>query len=259
MNLILLGILIVVGILLGMLLALEAGRRLGAYRMAQDPEGARAGAGAVETAVFGLMGLLLAFTFSSAASRFDVRRKQLVDEANSIGTVWLRVDLLPVKAQPSLRDKLRQYTDSRLAYFRKSMDLEAAKTELDRANQLQSEIWRQALEACRTSGETSTTLLVVPALNDMFDSAARRVMETKMHPPMIIFITLALFLLVSSLVAGYHMGEGKHRSWVHSLAFVVVIALAFYVILDFEFPRVGIIRIDSFDRVFVELRQSMNP
>ena len=70
-------------------------------------------------------------------------------------------------------------------------------------------------------------------------------------------VTLGLLLLLSSLVAGYHMGEGKARSWIHSLAFVVAIALAFYVILDFEFPRVGIIRIDGFDQVFVELRQSM--
>jgi hypothetical protein len=101
-------------------------------------------------------------------------------------------------------------------------------------------------------------MLLVPALNDMFDAAVRRTMGTKMHPPMAIYATLGLLLLVSSLVAGYHMGEGRARSWVHSLAFVVAIAVSFYVILDFEFPRVGIIRIDSFDQVFVDLRKSMN-
>jgi hypothetical protein len=77
MNLVLLGMLLVVGILAGMSCMLEIGRRLGAHRIAQDPEGARAGAGAVEAAVFGLMGLLIAFTFSGAASRFDTRRTQL--------------------------------------------------------------------------------------------------------------------------------------------------------------------------------------
>jgi hypothetical protein len=240
-----------------MLFVLEMGRRLGTHRMAQDPEGAKAGAGAVEAAVFGLMGLLIAFTFSGAASRFDTRRTQLVEEANCIGTAWLRLDLLPAKAQPSLREKLRQYTDARLAYFRKSPDPDAAKIELDRANLLQNEIWTQALDACRESAAPSTTLLLVPALNEMFDMAATRTMGTKMHPPMIIYVTLGLLLLLSSLVAGYHMGEGKGRSWVHSAVFVVAIALAFYVILDFEFPRLGIIRIDSFDQVFVDLRQGM--
>ena len=258
MNFVLVGMLLIWGTLLAMLGMLEVGRRLGVHRMAQDPEGAKAGAGAVEAAVFGLMGLLVAFTFSGAASRFDTRRTQLVDEANSIGTAWLRLDLLPPKAQPPLREKFRQYTDARLAYFRKSSDPKAAKVELDRANLLQNEIWSLALDACHESGAPSTSLLVVPSLNDMFDSAVRRTMGTKMHPPMLIYVTLALLLLVSSLVAGYHMGEGRGRSWVHSLAFVVAIAVAFYVILDFEFPRVGIIRIDSFDQVLVDLRQSMN-
>jgi len=258
MNLVQLGTLLVLGILVGMLFMLEIGRRLGAHRMAQDPEGAKAGAGAVEAAVFGLMGLLVAFTFSGAASRFDTRRMQLVEEANCIGTAWLRLDLLPAKTQPPLREKFRQYTDARLAFFRKSADAPAAKIELDRASLLQNEIWTQVLAACRESGESSTTMLLVPALNEMFDMATTRMMGTRMHPPMIIYVTLGLFLLVSSLVAGYHMGEGRARSWVHSLAFVVAIALAFYLILDYELPRVGFIRIESFDQVLVDLRKSMS-
>jgi hypothetical protein len=257
MNFVLLGTLLVLGILLGMFCMLELGRRLGLRRMARDPEGAKAGAGAVEAAVFALMGLLIAFTFSGAAARFDNRRELLVEEANCIGTAWLRLDLLPAAAQPSLREKFRQYTDARLAVFRELPDLAAAKVELDRATVLQNEIWTQALEACRASSAPSTTMLVVPALNQMFDMATTRTMSSRMHPPMIIYAMLGLLLLAGSLLAGYHMGEGKARSWFHSFAFVVAIALAFYVILDFEFPRVGIIRIHSFDQVLVELRQSM--
>ncbi len=258
MNLVLLGILLVVGLFLGTLCMLEIGRRLGARRMARDPEGARAGAGAVEAAVFGLMGLLIAFTFSGAAARFDNRRAQLVEEANCIGTAWLRLDLLPPAAQPSLRDKFRQYTDARLAAFRKRPDPAAAKAELDRASLLQNEIWKQAVDACRESNTPSTTMLVVPALNQMFDMATTRTMGTEMHPPLVIYAVLGVLLLAGSLLAGYHMGEGKGRSWVHTLAFVVGLVLAFYVILDFEFPRVGIIRIHGFDEVLVGLRQSMN-
>jgi hypothetical protein len=257
MNMVLLGMLLVLGILVGMTCMVEIGRRLGARRMARDPEGAKAGAGAVETAVFGLMGLLIAFTFTAAASRFDTRREQLVEEANCIGTAWLRLALLPAKAQPPLRDKLRQYTDARLTAFNKMPDVEAAQIELNRANLLQNEIWAQAVEACRGSGEPSTTMLLLPALNQMFDMATTRTMGTKMHPPLVIYLTLGLLLLASSLVAGYHMGEGKWRSWVHTIVFVAVIALAFYVILDFEFPRMGLIRIHSFDQVLVDVRQSM--
>jgi hypothetical protein len=100
-------ILFAAGLFVGMILLLETGRRLGRCRQGKDEEGARAGLGAVEGAVFALMGLLIAFTFSGAASRFDARRQLIVEEANALSTAWLRLDMLPSAAQPELRD-LRQ-------------------------------------------------------------------------------------------------------------------------------------------------------
>jgi hypothetical protein len=257
MSFVLVGLVLIFGLFAGTFFMVELGRRFGARRMSIDAEGARAGAGAVEGAVFGLMGLMIAFTFSGAAGRFDTRRNQLVDEANSIGTAWLRLDLVSPAAQPSLREKFRQYTDARLAAFRKVPDLSAAKAELDQANSLQSEIWREAVKACGETGTPSATMLLLPALNQMFDAATVRTMGTRVHPPLVIYLVLGVLLLAGALLAGYHMSEGKSRSWVHSLAFVGAIVLAFYVILDFEFPRVGIIRIHGFDQVLIELRQSM--
>ncbi len=257
MNYVLLGMLLIFGLFVGTFAMLETGRRIGARRMVEDPKGARAGAGAVEGAVFGLMGLLIAFTFSGAATRFDNRRNQLVEEANAIGTAWLRLDLLPAGVQPSLREKFRQYTDARIAAFNKVPDLSAARAELDRASALQNEIWQEAVKGCGASPSTSATILLLPALNQMFDAATVRTMGAQMHPPLMIYGVLAVLLLAGALLAGYHMSEGKSRSWIHSLAFVGAIVLAFYVILDFEFPRLGIIRIHSFDEILVELRQGM--
>src|SRR5512142_402713 len=98
-----------IGLFVGMIGLLELGRRLGRRRQAKDEERARAGLGAVEGAVFALLGLLIAFTFSGAASRFDARRELIVREANAIGTAWLRLSLLPAHAQPGLRDMFRRY------------------------------------------------------------------------------------------------------------------------------------------------------
>ncbi|PYJ69415.1 MAG: DUF4239 domain-containing protein, partial [Verrucomicrobia bacterium] len=78
-------LLIAVSMFLGMVLLLEVGRRIGARRLAKDPEGARVGLGALEAGVFGLLGLLIAFTFSGAASRFDARRQMVIQETNNIG------------------------------------------------------------------------------------------------------------------------------------------------------------------------------
>jgi hypothetical protein len=259
MNLVVLGIFAVVVMIAATLGLLEVGRRFGVMRSARDPEGVKSVAGAAEGAVFGLMGLLIAFTFSGAATRFDTRRAQLVEEANCIGTAWLRLDLLPADTQLPLREKLREYTDARIAAFRKLHDTAKTQLELDRATRLQNEIWKQALAACQKAQSPSATMLVVPALNQMFDIATTRTTGTRMHPPLMIYSTLALLVLAGALVTGYDMGASKTRNWFHSLTFVLVVSLAIYVILDFEFPRIGLIRIHSFDIVLVELRQSMNP
>ena len=91
------------GLFLGMLLLLEVGRRIGIRRLTIDPEGARTGVGAIEGAVFALLGLLIAFTFSGAASRLDTRRQLIVEEANAIGTAYLRLDLLKGQARERLK------------------------------------------------------------------------------------------------------------------------------------------------------------
>lgn len=247
------GLSLAVGLSLGMLALLEVGRRIGRRRAADDPERVTAGFGAVDGAVFGLMGLLLAFTFSGAAARFDTRRELIVEEANDIGTAYLRLDLLPSNAQPPLRDLFRRYLDSRLATYRRLPDLAAAREELARSEALQGEIWSRAVATCRAEGSPATTTLVLSALNEMIDIATTRTAAAMMHPPAVVFVLLCGLALGSSLLAGYDMGAGRARSWLHMIGFAFVISLAVYVILDLEFPRLGLIRVEAFDQVLVDL------
>src|SRR5258706_67406 len=191
----LLGLGAVVGMFLGMLLLLEAGRRLGTRRLAKDPDAAKSGGGAVEGAVFGLMALLIAFTFSGAATRFDVRRGLVVEEANDIGTAWLRLDLLPVTAQPPLREKFRHYVDARLAVYRKLPDIASARIELARATALQNEIWKDAVAGCRDSGSSPATMLLLPALNQMIDITTTRTVAAQTHAPLVIYVMLVMLVL----------------------------------------------------------------
>jgi hypothetical protein len=256
MDKIIVGLMFAGGLFVGMIVLLELGRQVGRRRQRKDEEAARAGLGAVEGAVFALLGLLIAFTFSGAASRFDARRQLIVQEANAIGTAWLRLSLVPTTAQPELRDLFRRYLDLRLAAYAKMPDVEAARAELSKANALQGEIWSRAVAACQESPNPLKAHLI-PPLNEMFDLATTRTMATQMHPPAIIFIMLGVLALMSSLLAGYAMAGGKTRSWIHVVGFALIMATTVYVILDLEFPRLGIIRIDAFDQVLVELRQSM--
>ncbi len=206
----------------------------------KTPEGAREGLGVVEGAVFSLLGLLIAFTFSGAATRFEGRRHLIVEEANDIGTAYLRINVLPASAQPALRELFRQYLDSRLETYRKLPDVAAAKAELERSLKFQGEIWSNAVEACRDPGAQPAHMLLLPALNAMFDITTTRTEATKNHPPSIIFAMIGVLSLAAALLAGYGMAGGKLRSWVHIVGFAAAMALTVYVIVDIEYPRVRI-------------------
>ncbi len=240
-----------------MLLLLEVGRRVGVRRQARDPEGASAGLAAVDGAVFGLLGLLIAFTFSGAAARFDTRRQLIVEETNAIGTAYLRLDLLPADAQPALREDFRQYLDARLAVYESLPDLAKARAALDRCVQLQGEIWQRAVAASQRTSTPSATMLLLPALNAVFDVATTRTLAAWMHPPQIVFIMLVSLALAAALLAGYGMASAKSRSLMHMLGFAATLAVATYVILDIEYPRQGLIQVNAFDQALVDLRKSM--
>ena len=242
----------------GMVALVEVGRRLALRRIRREPGGQQSGVSAVEGAVFALFGLLIAFTFSGAGSRFDARRALVTEEANAIGTAWLRLDLLPPDAQPGLRALFRTYLDSRLETYRKLPDVAAARQELTRSVQLQGQIWTQAVSAVRESSTTTAGMLLLPALNQMIDITTTRTMATMMHPPLVVFLMLGALALMSALLAGHGMASGGQRSWVHVLGFATIVAATVYVIVDMEYPRFGMIRVDAVDQVLRDLRQSMN-
>jgi hypothetical protein len=241
------------------LLVLEIGRWLGRRSMGRDGTSVPVNVDSLETAVFALLGLLIAFTFSGALTRFDVRRAQVVDEANAIGTAYLRIDLLPAPARQPLRDTFRNYLDSRIATYRKMPQVDAARLELTRSQALQASIWTQAVAALRVpESRSETALLVLPALNEMFDITTVRVVATQMHPPMIIYGMVVALALASALLAGYRTAADARHGWTHNIAFAAVVALTLYVIVDLEYPRSGWIRIDPIDEVLVNLRAGMN-
>lgn len=250
------------GLFVAMLLFLEAGRRLGMRQIARNPEKAATGLGTIESTAFALFGLLLAFTFAGAGSRFDARRELIAEEANAIGTAYLRLDLLPGEAQPALRQSFRAYLDSRLGAYRKLPDLEnaaAEKVAFAPSIRLQGEIWSGAVAASRLpGGHPDAGKLLLPALNEMIDITTTRTMAANIHPPTVVFVLLFGVGIVCALLAGYGMAGSKGRSWLHILGFVAMTVITVFVILDVEAPRRGLFRVNALDEVLVELRASMN-
>ena len=235
---------------------IEAGRLFG--RRTKSDDASQTGRTAIGGAVYGLLALLIAFTFSGAATRFDSRRYLIVDEANAIGTAYLRLDLLPAAVQPSLRDLFRRYTDSRIATYRKVPDMAAIQTELDRGIAIQGEIWRQGVAGCqRPENPPATCNLLIPALNSMFDLNTTRTMANKIHPPAIVFVMLLALALITALLTGFDLSRAEKRDWVHVIGFSIILSVTVYVIMDIEYPRLGFFRIDAIDEVMLQLRASM--
>ena len=249
---------VAVVLLVVMLALFEVGRRFALARRTRDPEGAGKGAGAVEAAIFGLLGLLFAFTFSGAGSRFEERRHQVTEEANLIGTAYLRIDLLPSDVQAPMRDLFRRYTEVRANVYRDGTDLAQTKARMDKTAELQNEIWAASVAACRRpDAPPSAMMLVVTALNPMIDITTTRARARHNHPPSVIYALLGGVSLISAFMIGNATGESKTPNRLYPVIFAATIALTFYVIIDLEFPRAGLIRIDTADDVLFELRQTM--
>jgi hypothetical protein len=230
-----------------MLLLLELGRR---FRLSRKGP---VQSNAVEGAVFALFGLLLAFTFSGAVTRYDAHRQLLIQETNDIGTAYLRLDLLPPATQPALRQLFRDYTTSRLHLF------DAVQEEVSPESQkLQREIWRKSIVAAATpGGSADATKLLLPALNDMIDITSTRQNAFDMHPPAIVFLLLFVFSLGCAFLAGYGM-TAVPRNWLYIVALAAAVTLTIYATLEIEFPRQGLLRLTNTDRTLIDLRNSMN-
>lgn len=230
-----------------MIVLLEVGRRLRRQRAEAVVSSA------IEGAIFGLFGLLLAFTFSGAVSRFDTHRQLLTQEANDIGSAYLRLDLLPAEAQPELRQLFRDYTTSRLHLY----DEVGAEISPETVR-LQREIWQRSAAAAMSQGASpDATRLLLPAINDMIDITTTRQTAFNMHPPEVVYWLLFVFSGGAALMAGYSMKAGP-RDWMYSIALALAVTLTVYTILDVEYPRRGLIRLQQLDQMLISLRDSMN-
>lgn len=237
---------------------LEIGRRLGLAVVKRGDRDLSSVNSTVETAVFAIFGLLLAFTFSGAADRFLHRRDYVVLEVNAIGTAYLRLDLLDREAQNELRPLFRSYVQSRIDVYRSIPQGEqVVNAGLKESAKLQQSIWDVAVKGSSRATSPAVMSLVLPPINEMIDVTTTRLAEMRTHPPIIIYALLGTFALASSLIAGYGMAIGKKRYWLHTMLFALCIAGTIYVILDMEYPRLGQVRVDAIDIHFEELLESM--
>lgn len=249
---------VAVGLFLAMLVFLELGRRLGVRQARLLGPAARTGVGVVDSAVYAVLALLLGFTFNGATARFDYRRDLIAQEVSTISTAWSRIDALPPEPQPGIRLGLQRYVDALLASYALPAGSPEGERERATAMRWQDKIWSRALAACLAENGEKARMLLLPALNEMFDVVERERLARRMHPPLVIYAMLVLAALAASLFAGYSMANGKTRNWLYIIGVAATISVVTYVIIELEHPRLGVVRVDAFDQALKELRATMN-
>jgi hypothetical protein len=197
---------------------------------------------AVKGAVAGLAALLLAFSFSFAAGRYDQRNTLTVREANSIRNTWLRADLLEEPMRGRIRQLLRDYLEAQLKYLGGRFDQEQIATSAATSQQVELEIWQIISEQSRTDKEPGNISILVPAVTEMMDAGAAIGAAYSNTVPPVVLVLLFGALILSGLLVGHSFGRAGRRHVLTAIVFALLVTLVVSVILDLDRPRRGVIR-----------------
>jgi len=237
-----------------LLLATDAGFRLG-LRLHHKRDDARKGQiGGVQGAILGLLALLLGFTFSMSAGRYEGRRSLVLEEANAIGTTYLRAALLSEGHQVAVEDLLRQYVDARVDFYEVGED-RAKQIEVERTTAaLQARLWEHAVAAAKQA-PTPITASFISSLNDTIDADASRVNALRTHVPGAVWLLVVLVSLCGCCISGYSAGSSGLRNGFTSWVLPVMIAVVITFIVDLDRPRGGMVGISQ--QPMLDLRDSL--
>jgi FtsH-binding integral membrane protein len=227
------------------------GLRLGNYRRKNNPD-AIAGIGPLETALLGLLSLLMSFTFSMSASRYDSRRSAIITEANDISTAVLNADLYPDSIRNRLRNDFQQYLDERIKYY-EYYDQKQLNISLLKAQDIHIKIWKQIASLSQDPSNIVRSYHMIPALHEMSAVATRRDALRNARVPYSIIWLLIILTLLGSFIIGYTKKQRKN-DWIILFIYVLMTVVTLYTILDLDSARKGLIRTDKTHLKIDELR-----
>jgi len=186
-----------------------------------------------------VLALLLGFTFSMALGRYDERRQLVVQEANDIGTAWLRAGLVSAPHGPELQRALADY-----ARIRQTSPLPHETAKLARAATLRDAMWRETAAAqAQLDGARAASL--VGAVNNVIDTGTTRERAVAARVPAEVMLLLILFSCVACFLLGYVLDAHGHRHRVASGILFLLMGLTIMLILDLDRPSDGAIRVDQ--------------
>jgi hypothetical protein len=204
-----------------------------------------------------LLSLLLGFTLAMALPRYDQRREAVVEEANSIGTTFLRAQFLTEPARSRILETLKEYMDARIHFSEVGLYSEEFQTLVKQTGQLQQAMWQQAIVAGRQN-PTPLNAIFDSSLNETIDLAEKRLSAVENRIPPSVWMLLLLISFLTAFATGY---SAPTRVWLAHISTPLMIAIVMGLIADMDSPRNGLIRTDlsSLRRVQQEIRSTPHP
>jgi hypothetical protein len=233
---------VTLGLGLVFLLVAEGGFHLGRWHILRGDTTLKEHIGALQSALMGLMALMLAFTFAMAVSRYDERKALVVDEANAIGTTWLRARLLNEPYRSELLRLLPAYVDARIAFYDAAADRKRIDATHGDAMRLQEKLWGIATEVVREQPRAVPEGLFIQTLNDVIDLSEKRLQSLDNTVPGPVIYLLLVAAAVAVGFVGYGSGVAGKRHFVSVAITSILIAFVLTVIIDLDRPRRGVIR-----------------
>jgi hypothetical protein len=211
---------------------------------------------AIQGAVLGLLALLLGFTFSLAMSRFEARKELIRDEANVIGTAYLRTELLPEPQRTSVARAMRQYLETRFELQERGFAPDALRATHRRASELQSRMWADVTAVAKTQPESEMMSLVVSAMNELIDTHGMQMAAIRNRVPSSTFALLFCVAIASLGLTGYASGPFHRQNAALTFVVAVLITAVILLIFDLHRPSRGVITVDL--SAFEDLRASLH-
>ncbi len=232
---------VVIGLIAGSAAASELGYRLGIL-VAPKYEPFRGQFDVIRTATFALVGFLIAFSFSGAATRFIDRVDIIVEETNALGTAWLRADLVPEPARGALKAALREYTADRVTLLSTDDEAELMRL-LAKVGELHAAMWAQGKAGTR--GDAPLMNLVLPPLNDVIDLHSSHLRLAQRRLPLPILTVLLATAALSMVLVGVGDGLSRRRLPLLDGVYALVLSVSLWMTIDLDYPRQGLIQVSS--------------
>ena len=239
-----------------MVVAVEVGHRLGdaVHRRSEDEK--EPPVSAKMAAILGLVAFMLAFTFGIVTNRYDSRKELVRNEANAIGTAYLRSDFMSEPDRGTTKKLFREYLDTRIAAA-KSHNLDQIQKAMDDSDRVQHQLWDMAVVNAFKDMNSDVAALYIDALNQVIDIHALRVaVGVQARIPTGIWLVLYMLIILGMIGIGYQtaIGGSARRSWatpILAFAFSLVIVL----IVSLDRPESGFITVSQ--QPLVDLQASM--